>query len=108
MVSRWTGVPQTVLHMTGRLDGTSVAEARERLHAAMAAADSDVVLDVTGVEWIDVTGLGMIMDAHWRLRRQDRRLVLRGCPPQMRRALAVTRLRRVLVIEREVAPASAA
>jgi anti-sigma B factor antagonist len=108
MADRWDQATATVLHVTGRLDGTSVGEARERLHAAMAAADFDVVLDVTGVECIDITGLGMIMDAHWRLRRQDRRLVLRGCPPQMRRALAVTRLRRVLVIDRDEAAPSAA
>ena len=103
-----SGTPATILHVIGRLDGTSVSEARERLHAAIAAADSDVVLDVSGVQWVDVTGLGMIVDAHWRLRRQGRRLVLRGCPPQVRRALAVTRLRRVLAMEREEAAPSAA
>jgi anti-sigma B factor antagonist len=108
MADRWNGRPATVLHVIGRLDGTSVGEARERLHAAIATADSAVVLDVSGVDWVDVTGLGMIMDAHWRLRRQGRRLVLRGCPPRMRRALAVTRLRRVLAMEREEAAPSAA
>jgi anti-anti-sigma factor len=108
MAGSWDTRSATLLAVTGRLDGTSVSEARERLRTAIAAADHDVVLDVTGVDWVDVTALGMIMDAHWRLRRQDRRLILRGCPPQMRRALAVTRLRRVLVMEPEEATPSAA
>lgn len=108
MTQRWIGTPQTVLQVTGRLDGTSAGEIRERLHTAIAHERGDVVLDLSGVEWLDVTGLGVIVDAHRRLRQQGRRLVLRGCTPRMRRALAVTRLSRVMAIEREVAAPSAA
>jgi anti-sigma B factor antagonist len=108
MADRWMGTPGTVLHVTGRLDGTSVSDTRERLHALIARTGSDVILDVSGVEWLDVTGLGMIVDAHRRLRREGRRLVLRGCAPRVRRALAVTKLSRVMTIEREAVTASAA
>jgi anti-sigma B factor antagonist len=108
MADRWIGAPGTVLHVTGRLDGTSVSHTRERLHAAIAQGESDVILDVSGVEWVDVTGLGVIVDVHRRLRRQGRRLVLRGCAPRVRRALAVTKLTRVMTIEREAATPSAA
>ena len=108
MTNRWIGTPPTVLRVTGRLDGTSVGEIRERLHATIAHEHGDVVLDLSGVEWLDVTGLGVIVDAHRRLRQQGRRLVLRGCAPRMRRALAVTRLSRVMAIEREEATPSAA
>jgi anti-sigma B factor antagonist len=105
---RWIETPATVLHVTGRLDGTSVSAARDRLHTAIARDRSDVILDVSGVEWVDVTGLGMIVDAHRRLRRDGRRLVLRGCAPRVRRALAVTKLSRIMVIEREAATPAAA
>jgi anti-sigma B factor antagonist len=108
MASRWTGSPQTVLHLTGRLDGSSVGEARERLHAAIGASGGDLILDVSDVEWLDVTGLAVIVDAHRRLRQQDRRIVLRGCSPRVRRALAVTRLSRIMAIERAEAAPSAA
>jgi anti-sigma B factor antagonist len=108
MTKRWIGTTPTVLRVAGRLDGTSVAEIRERLHTAIALDGGDVVLDVSDVEWLDVTGLGVIVAAHRRLRQQDRRLILRGCAPRMRRALAVTRLSRVMAIEREEATPSAA
>jgi anti-sigma B factor antagonist len=108
MMDRWIGTPPTVLRVTGRIDGTSASEIRERLHTAIAHDDGDVVLDVTDVEWLDVTGLGVLVDAHRRLRSQGRRLVLRGCAPRLRRALAVTRLSRVMAIERDDATPSAA
>lgn len=108
MANGWIGTPATVLHVSGRLDGTSVSEIRERLHTAIAAGDQDVVLDVSGVEWVDVTGLAVIVDAHRRLRQRARRLILRGCTPRMRRALAVTRLSRIMTIERQEATPSAA
>jgi anti-sigma B factor antagonist len=108
MADRWMGTPQTVLHVSGRLDGTSVSEARQRLHTAIAASDGDIVLDITDVEWVDVTALGVLVDGHRRLRSQGRRLVLRGCSPRVRRALAVTRLSRIMAIERgETAPSAA-
>lgn len=100
--------PQTVLRVSGRLDGTSVSEAREQLHTAIATTDGDIVLDITDVEWVDVTALAVLVDGHRRLRSQDRRLVLRGCGPRVRRALAVTRLSRVMAIERGESTPSAA
>ena len=108
MTNRWIGDPPTVLRVAGRLDGTSVSEIRERLHTAIAVESGDLILDVSDVEWLDVTGLAVLVDAHRRLRKQGRRLILRGCRPRMRRALAVTRLSRIMIIEREEATPSAA
>jgi anti-sigma B factor antagonist len=108
MANGWIASPETVLHVTGRLDGTSVSEARQRLHTAIATTGGDVIVDVSDMEWVDVTGLAVLVDAHRRLRSQDRRLVLRGCGPRVRRALAVTRLSRVMSIERGESTPSAA
>jgi len=82
-----------------RLDGSSVADVRDTLHAAIEKTSGDVVLDLEAVEWVDVTGLAVLVSAHRRLREEQRHLVLRGCRPAVRRALAVTRLNRILVLE---------
>lgn len=108
MTNRWIGTTPTVLRVTGRLDGTSVSEIRERLHTAIALDGGDLVLDLSDVDWLDVTGLAVLVDVHRRLRQQGRRLILRGCTPRLRRALAVTRLSRVMAIERAEATPSAA
>jgi len=93
-----------VLVVGARLDGSSVADVRDKLRAVIERATGDVVLDLEAVEWVDATGLAVLVSAHRRLRAQQRHLVLRGCRPAVRRALAVTRLNRVLVLE----PATAA
>src|SRR3954462_4091891 len=90
-----------VLAVGGRLDVRSAADARTVLHTAVDAGRGDLVLDLSGLDAWDATGLGVIMGAHRRAGRCNRRLVLRGVPPQMRRLLVATRLHRILAIEAE-------
>ncbi len=101
------GPQTTVVLLDGRLDAASVAVARELLSRAVDAGAGDVVLDCSGVECVDVTGLGLLTSMHRRLRSHNRRLVLVDCRPQVRRALAVTRLSRILPVQTS-APARAA
>jgi len=81
-----------------RLDGSSAAAARAALHRAIDEAPGDVVVDMSDVEWIDVTGLGLLAAAHERLHRRGDQLVLHHPSPGLRRTLAVTRLGRVLTV----------
>ena len=52
------------------------------------------------LEIIDAAGLGMLTAAHLRAERAGQRLVLRNCSNEIRRVLAVTRLNRVLHVDR--------
>ena len=92
-------VSGTVLVIGSRLDGSSVADVRDGLRTAIEQTSGDVVLDLEAVEWVDATGLAVLVWAHRLLRVQHRHLVLRRCRPSVRRALAVTRLNRVLLLE---------
>jgi len=82
------------------LDGRNVATVRTTLNAALEAAAGDVVLDMGALQFIDASGLGMLTAAHLRAERGGRRLVLRNCSREIRRVLAVTRLHRVLRLDR--------
>jgi len=86
-----------VLH--GRLDARGAGAARDTLHAALAAGSGRLVLDLSGVELLDATGLGVLAGAHRRAGLAGRELVLRGTPPRVARLLLVTRLDRVLAFE---------
>ncbi len=81
-----------------RLDGSSVPSARVALYRAIDEAPGDVLVDMSDVEWIDVTGLGLLAAAHERLHRRGDQLVLHHPSPALRRTLAVTRLGRVLTV----------
>lgn len=89
----------SMVELGGRLDARHAAAARETLHAAIAAGTGDLVVDLSGIELIDATGLGVLVGAHRRARLDGRDLVLRGVPPRVGRLLARTRLARVLTVE---------
>lgn len=89
-----------VVALGSYLDVRNVAHIRTMLTAAHEAALGDVVLDMSALEGIDAAGLGMLAAAHVRAERSGSRLVLRGCSKELRRVLAVTRLNRVLHLER--------
>ena len=93
----------TIMHVTGRVDATTVSELRERLHSAVDGGVGAVVLDLSDVELIDATGLAMLVGTHRRAMRAGRELLLRGTPTRITRLLAATGLDRVLHDERPAA-----
>jgi anti-anti-sigma factor len=88
-----------VVFVGGRLDGASVVHVRPRLHAAVGAGSGDLVIDLSGVEEIDVVGLGVLVGAHRKAARSGRRLRLRAVPHRVLQVLISTRLYRTLPVE---------
>ena len=85
-----------LLALTGRLDVAAAADARLALAEALDEGDGDLVLDLTALDAVDATGLGVLVGAHRRAGRSGRALVLRDVPPPVGRLLMLTRLDRVL------------
>ena len=87
------------LAIEGRLDVRTAADARSVLHRAVDHGRGDLVLDLSGRDSWDATGLGVLMGTHRRAGRCGRRMVLRGVPAQLQRLLVATKLHRILAIE---------
>ncbi|MEU4578104.1 STAS domain-containing protein [Nonomuraea sp. ATR24] len=97
---RVRGNPKAQVVRTGqRLDAGTSAGVRTMLHEAVDSGEGDLILDLSKLEMIDATGLGVLVGTHRLALSAQRRLVLRGVPPRIMRILAVTRLNRVLHVE---------
>lgn len=94
-VERLTG--SAVVRVTGDLDVTTVPDLRLELNALLDGT-TDVTVDLSGVSFLDATGLGVLVGAHRRAGRHGVAFELRDPPHRIRRLLAVTRLDRVLRI----------
>lgn len=95
-----TGTDGGLVVLSGRLDARGAGPARDTLHAALAAGSGRLVVDLSGVELLDATGLGVLVGAHRRARLEGRELVLSAAPPRVARLLSLTRLDRVITVER--------
>jgi anti-sigma B factor antagonist len=86
--------------MPQRLDVSTGTHVRDALTVVLDSALDVVLIDCHDLEVLDAVGLGIIVGAHRRAGAGGRRLVLLGVRPPVLRLLAVTRLHRVLHLER--------
>jgi anti-anti-sigma factor len=91
--------PGSLLSLSGRLSAVTVADVRAALVEAIGCGTGDLVVDLTGLQLVDASGLGVLVGAHRLALRSERRLVLRGVPARVERLFAVTRLNRVMTLE---------
>ena len=93
------------LTLSGDFDVRSTMEVRAAIHEASHAYEQDVVLDLTAVETIDLTAARVLAYATLEAGRAGHHVRLRGCGPAVRRMLHLTRLARVVEVERAAASA---
>jgi anti-anti-sigma factor len=93
------------LTLSGDFDVRSTMEVRTAIHEASHAYEQDVVLDLTAVETIDLTAARVLAYATLEAGRAGHHVRLRGCGPAVRRMLHLTRLARVVEVERAAASA---
>jgi anti-sigma B factor antagonist len=100
-------VEGNVVHLTGILDVRSVGDVRQTLNQVIDSSDGDVIVDLEELDAVDASGLGLLVAAHRRTQILGRQLVLWHPVPSVVRILAVTRLHRILHVERNPLPISA-
>jgi anti-sigma B factor antagonist len=99
MTPRLTAAP-IACALPYRVDATTVADVRYELDVAWDSGSGDLHLDCSGLEVLDSAGLALLVGLHRRSSRAERRLVLVDPRPNVMRLLAVTRLHRVLHLDR--------
>lgn len=91
--------------LPSRVDATTSGDVRYALQVALDSKheEGDLTVDASAVISLDVAGLGVLVAAHRRARQRGVRLVICDPQPRVLRILAVTRLHRVLNLDRVAA-----
>ena len=87
-----------IVMLKGELDAYTSPVLRERMLELIDDGARELVLDLSGIELIDSTGLGVLVGVLKRLLQHDGALELRSLRPAARRVLDITGLDRVFTI----------
>ena len=88
-----------VLHVGGELDVRCIAELRTAVYDHLESHPGHVVLELSGVEWADLTVLRMLAVASRMANRAGHRVTVQDPPGVVRRLLHLAHLRGLLTLE---------
>jgi anti-sigma B factor antagonist len=81
-----------VLRVAGEIHATTAPAFSERLNETLANGTTGVILDLTGVEFIDSTGLSVLLNGLRRVTRVRGSMVLACANPTVLRLFEITKL----------------
>jgi len=92
LTERSLDADSVVITVAGEIHATTAPEFSERLNAAIADGKTGVILDLTGVEFIDSTGLSVLLNGLRRVTRVRGAMVLACANPTVLRLFEITKL----------------
>jgi anti-sigma B factor antagonist len=98
----------TVLSVRGEVDVYTAPRLRERLIELVSQGSHQVVVDLEGVDFLDSTGLGVLVGGLKRLRSHDGDMILVCTQPRILKVFEITGLTKVFAIHDSVESATAA
>ena len=98
---------RTVISVTGEIDVYTAPSLRERLNELVASGHYDLVVDMEGVEFLDSTGLGVLVGGLKRVRSHDGSLRLVCAQEKILKVFRITGLTKVFPIHATLAEALA-
>ena|SRR2546421_12730973 len=88
-----------VVAVTGEVDLYTAPRLRETIDSAIAGTPRELVIDLSGVEFLDSSGLNLLVRAHKRLKPISGSVTVRGAGGQVLKALELTKLTDVFTVE---------
>jgi anti-sigma B factor antagonist len=95
-----------VLSVAGEVDVATAPRLRERLVDLVTEGNTRIVVDLESVDFLDSTGLGVLVGALKRVRTHDGDLALVCTQPRILKVFEITGLTKVFSIHRSVAEAT--
>lgn len=88
----------TVIRLDGRLDAAAVRDHRDKLIELADSVAKGVILNLEQVDFIDSSGLGLIVSLVKRVREQSADLSICSLSPQAQSLFELTRMTRIFSI----------
>jgi anti-sigma B factor antagonist len=80
-----------VIAVRGEIDLSTAPELREQLESALQQAEPSILIDLTECDFVDSTGVALIVEAWQRIGEQEKGRLALCCPnSQVRRVLEIT------------------
>lgn len=89
----------TVIFVSGELDFHSAPELRQQILAAVNGGTKKLVLDLSQLEFIDSSGLSVIIAGYKRLKERGGELTLRSLTDRTKKVLEISGLNKVLTTD---------
>jgi anti-sigma B factor antagonist len=96
-----------VVDLRGEVDLASAPQFRRSLHDLVDQGHTRIAMDLTNLEFMDSTGLGVLIGCLKRLKEGEGALVLTGLRPAVARVFEVTGLDRIFTIRTSLADVGA-
>jgi anti-anti-sigma factor len=82
----------SIVHLTGEIDMTNSPMLRDQLQAMIDRDPQRVIFEMSGVHYVDSSGIGTLVELKRKFRRGRGPVVLVGVQPRVRSLLEITRL----------------
>lgn len=89
----------STVRVAGEIDMSNAPELGDFLAQLIQSEQQDLALDLSGIEFMDSSGLGVLVKTHQLLAERKQSLVLLSPSPQVMRTLEVSGLNNVLSID---------
>jgi anti-sigma B factor antagonist len=96
-----------VVELRGEVDLASAPQFRRSLHDLIDQGHNRIAMDLSDLEFMDSTGLGVLIGCLKRLKEAEGALVLAGVRPSVARVFEVTGLDRIFTIRNSLADVGA-
>jgi anti-sigma B factor antagonist len=97
-VTTWSQGDHTVLLVAGEIDLYTAPKLQSELTAALRHSPARLIVDMSGVEFCDSTGINVLLAAHRTARERGGELQLAGPGSATRKVLQVTGLESVFTV----------
>lgn len=97
-----------IIEISGRFVMADAPEAREKTKNIIEGGTKNLIVDLSGITFIDTSGLSVLISAYKLMRGNDGRMVLTGIPDNVRTLLELTRLNEIFELHASTETAIAA